>query len=168
MITEVYDVFLSLFQYIKDSIRYYSESLAKYHLIYGLGSLFYISLPVHLESTLPECFQTIIKVCYDSDLDNNDEPCSNINHVEVTLNIQSSDLENEKDSDYDDEDDDFPFGTEPIEYYDSLIETADHVEYIKNLFNDISTNSPLLKAKILKILNQHDVRILNSILRHKL
>ena len=57
------------FQYALGSVTQFSESMARSHMIYGLGSLFFIipQLPPALVTTLPAIFKSIIQLCQDLD-----------------------------------------------------------------------------------------------------
>jgi importin-7 len=160
LVASYYEIILSMYQFVCISKKYYSESLAKIHFLYGLGSLFSINLHPELIKILPECFQVMIEACKDDISDNQgiNPDASPIHQVDIKLNIN-----NDPDDEESDEYDDFPFGIEPVDYYESKFENLSCIEFIKNLFNTIQ-NTPNMSSYIFSTLKTEKEGILNIIM----
>ncbi|OMJ92820.1 hypothetical protein SteCoe_4362 [Stentor coeruleus] len=134
------DFIYAVCEYAKASVKYYLESLAKIHLIFGLGALFLVPVPQSLSNMLFQYFQLIIQCSYDPEMDLKDKDNDIINKVNVNLNYNAQDSEDE-DYDEDSDDDDFPFGTEPASFYDSKFECLNPNDSVKELITVIRNNS---------------------------
>ena len=126
-------------------MKYYTESLARIHLIFGLGSLLCI-LPLELMQFQLQYIKIMLMACNDSELSkDNEEPTGHINNVEIKLEVNQGGKNHEYDEDNDDESedediDDYPFGTEPVSFYDSKFENIDHIAYFKRILLFITNN----------------------------
>ncbi|OMJ94237.1 hypothetical protein SteCoe_2570 [Stentor coeruleus] len=136
------DCIFEICEYAKASVKYYLESLAKIHLIFGLGAFFTVPVPQSLSNMLFQYFQLIIQCSYDPEMEIRDKANDTINKVNVNLNYNALDSEDEDyDEDSDDDDDDFPFGTEPTNFYDSKFECLNPNDCVKELVTIIRNNS---------------------------
>jgi hypothetical protein len=127
-------VIIEIVDFALTAIKHYLESLARVHLIFGLGSLFLTSLPSSLHPHLCVFLQAMLMCAYDREMDGPQHQTLT-STVNVTLNINTSDDWREEDSS---DDDDYPFGIEPTNYYDSKFESADYVHFIQQVLRGLN------------------------------
>lgn len=157
------DYIYAVCEYAKTSVKYYLESLAKIHLIFGLGALFLIPVPQSLSNMLFQYFQLIVQCSYDPEIDIKAKANDTINKVNVNLNYNAQDSEDE-DYDEDSEDDDFPFGTEPASFYDSKFECLNPNDCVKELVATIRNNSADIWNAYWANLTEKEKKIVNYII----
>lgn len=145
-------------EYSKTYLKYYSESLAKVHLLFAIEVLFKIPLPLSLNNFLPDCFKMLLKVSSDFEVTSENGEFSN------SINIHNVEFNpNEEFIDDDSDDDDYPFGTEPVDFYDSKFEEIDLDLYGKHVIASIK-NNPQMFAAILETLSQAESELLNRLM----
>ena len=135
----------SIADFARVSVKYYMESLAKIHLIYGLGSLFLVGLPNELQSNLLKFLQLMLNCAYDSSMEQLPTALESVTPVTVNLSLNIKSNENDWTVDESsDEDDDYPFGIEPTNFYDSKFESLNFIENIKALLLMLQQTFPEL------------------------
>lgn len=162
-------------QHALSSAKSFNESLARSHMIYGLGSLFYIipNLPSDFQGKLPIIFKSIVQLYEDNDEDSsaegiefddmgNDPGKIDAHCQKIIDKIRNS--ANDEDDD-DDDDNEFPFGDDAEDLYDSPFEVLNQNDMIKDVTNMIKGNFPELFQSIVGILSESEIKILNSIIQ---
>ena len=157
------DAIIGALTYAQIYSKYYTESLAKIHLVLGLGSLFTVVLPAEIGSLLPVCFKMLLKVCYEAEVFEEGEAQANVNVVELRLRLGSTEETFTQD---DSEEDDYPYGTEPVDFYDSKFEDYDCVVFSKRLVEGIRRTSPQVWEGLVGMLSQGEVKALENIMQY--
>lgn len=164
----------SIFQYSLKNLKSFSESLSRSHMIFGLGSLFYLipTLPRPMLETLPGLFKTILHLCIDPDDDSSleGEEFDENQKFPVVLDAQCQKiiekLRNASNEEEDDEDEEgFPYSGDPDDLYDSPFEVLNQNELIKDIHKFLSTNFPEIIASATGLLNEAEQRLLTSLIQ---
>lgn len=158
-------------EYALMAIRNFSESLARCHMIFGLSSLFYIipNLPPAMQMTLPAIFKSIIQLCEDVDNDSSGEgievnESGKINeHCEKIIEKINNGSNNQDEDD--DDDNDFPFGADAEDLYDSPFESLNQNDMIKEISILIKGNFPELFQSIEGLLSESEKKLLKSLIQ---
>ncbi|OMJ81455.1 hypothetical protein SteCoe_18072 [Stentor coeruleus] len=166
------DILSPAIQYALSSVKSFNESLARSHMIYGLGSLFYIipSLPLDFQGKLPMIFKCIIQLYEDNDDDSSaegiefDDEGNGPGKIDAHCQKIIDKIRNSA-NDEDDDEDDFPFGDDSEDLYDSPFEALNQNDMIKDVTNMIKGNFPELLQNIVGILSENEIKILNSIIQ---
>jgi hypothetical protein len=159
------------FQYALASTKFFSESLARNHIIYGLGSLFYIipNLPPAMQETLPVIFKSIIQLCQDVDDDSSieGEEFDDTNKEPVSVDAQCQKIIEKiraSTNDEDKDEDSFPFGSEAEDLYDSPFEVFNQNQMIKEVYNILKENYPEVYQKANSLLSEQETKLLKSLI----
>ena len=160
------------FQYALSNITVFSESMARIHIIYGLGSLFFIipSLPSALQNTLPGIFHSIIQLCEDNE-DNSSIEADEFeeeNKFPVNLDSQCQKIIEkirQSNFDEDDEDNEYPFGINEEDLYDSPFEVMNQNDLIKRIVELVKGISPEFYQNVVSLLNESEIKLLHSLIR---
>jgi hypothetical protein len=173
MVTLSFGVQVShIFKFSFTNIKFFSESLARSHVIFGCGALFYLisSLPAAMRETLPGIFKTIVQLCADSEDESEveGEDFDENQKFPVVLDAQCQKIleklrNTPNDDDEDFEEDDCPF-PDPDDLYDSPFEVMNQNELVKEIFSILTTTFPDLLEQSKALLTDGEKKVLASII----
>lgn len=171
---------ISIISFAINEITQFKENMSKTHLILGLSSLLPICeiLPQIIVENFPEIFKKII---YLYTFTKNDDTAHRsqdkfYNESGVFVDAEQfhaqyqnmiSDINFQKcleNSSSESDDDNFGFSTEPEDLYDSIFESLDIAELIKNILHDLATKNLELYQHITSKLTEKEIETLTTII----
>lgn len=155
-----YDSFLPYLNFVQVNIKYFSEYLAKVHLILGVGSLFTLdSIPANIQQDLGIYFRLLFETAKECKIDSiNTEELREVHSIELNYNRATHDSSSEED-DYED----YPYGIEPVNNFTFNFESQDPVDAYKKLV-DFIRSRPALEA-VFSALTAEEQVILSYIIK---
>ena len=162
------------FQFSLANVRNYTDSMARYHVVHGFGSLFLVipQLPLQVVSTLPAVFKAIVQMCQDFDEESSAdaEEFGDDQKVSVGLDAQCQKIIDKiraigPDDDDEDEENDLLFGGNAEDLYDSPFETMNQNELIKEIIQILSGSYPEVMKSINELLTETEAKLLNSLIQ---
>ena len=157
----LYEELRPFLSFVQTNIKYFSEYLAKVHLILGVGSLFTLeSIPLIIQHDLPTFFRILFETVKECKIDDvNDDESREIHSVELQLNYNHA----THDSSSEEEDfEDYPYGIEPVNNFTFNFEAQEPVNAFKGLVEFIRSRTELLS--VFSVLNPSEQAILTHII----
>jgi importin-7 len=161
-----------LFEFALANLKFFSEDIGRNHLIYGLGSLFYLipQLPPGLQNTLPAIFKSILLLCKDPDEESSIEveEFEEGNRGVVNLDAQCQKIIDKIRAggcDAEDDDSDFPYCNDAEDLYDSPFEEMNQNDFIKEIAKLLKNNYNELYQSIISILSEQELKLISSLIQ---
>jgi len=172
---EQYSATQSLLTFAVENVEMFKENMSKIHTIYGLGSLLSVSeqLPQPLAQNLGFLCKNILLLFKKLKEDNEElgpqEPGESPFVEEGKFDAEFNKIlekirASREQGDLDDEDEDFRFGTEPEDLYDSPFEGNTEGEFLKGLFQNMAQRNPELYNNMQSALAQEEMAVLQEVL----
>ncbi|CAG9318755.1 unnamed protein product [Blepharisma stoltei] len=172
------NVLVDLLSFCFENVMHFKESMARAHMIVGLGSLLYLGeqLPQIISNNLGIILQKVLTI-YKGTLDEKSEFHQENNSQTPTF-VDSEQLKQEyskllydykfsqktDDSEEDSDEDNYGFSTEPEDLYDSPFESLSLKEFLKAIFTNFGAKNEEVYKGMISKLSEEDIAVLGMIM----